>query len=273
MPDASRLSLWERFLAAVKRSDTEAVVGLLASSPEFPLLRDRSGRTPLHVAAQYARESIVALLLQKAAQSDAEDHNHAMPLDLVPVPEAPDTASTRTVALLLKSGAGADGGTQLPFSAKCVLSLEPSEAGHDASGTVAGVAVQQVVRLLVEHGADPNAQDDQGNTLFLTAVRRGHVALAQELLRLGADAKAVNDEGQNALHLLATGPQAARTGALADQLRAAGLVVTTPDGSGKTPLQLAKESENWGFAAYLAQHGARKSGASPGSRPPAKQKP
>lgn len=59
------------------------------------------------------------------------------------------------------------------------------------------------VRLLLDHGADPNAIDGAGSTVLHTAVQRGHHDIVRELLRYNADPSSVDRLGWLPLHYAA----------------------------------------------------------------------
>jgi hypothetical protein len=58
-----------------------------------------------------------------------------------------------------------------------------------------------VAKLLLEHGADPNAQDKHGNTPLHDAAFEGHVGIIKLLLDHGADPTAKNKDGDTPLDL------------------------------------------------------------------------
>jgi hypothetical protein len=58
-----------------------------------------------------------------------------------------------------------------------------------------------VVRLLLEHGADPNVRDDSHDTLLHGVSQRGHVEIARMLLKYGADANSRDHLNRTPLHL------------------------------------------------------------------------
>lgn len=257
-PTPRTLNLFERFTQAVRNSSEETARALLAEHPELLVAQGPEGRTVLHVAAQYARVPIVKLLLDAGADPNAQSWLRAMPIDVVPMPGGPDTPPVRTLELLLQRKARAEGGTAVPPLVRCILAMNPNTSTTDESTTAEGEGVKQVAQLLIAAGADPNLRDDQGYTLFLTALRRGHCSLARLLLRLGSDPKAVTRKGETAFHLL--GERVGTPGAMVivDVLVKAGCDLNTPDAEGKTAYERANLARNTAFAEFLAKRGARK---------------
>ena len=55
---------------------------------------------------------------------------------------------------------------------------------------------EEAARILLQHGADPNAANPQGHTALLEAVAGGHHALTQLVLQAGADPNQCNQQGR-----------------------------------------------------------------------------
>lgn len=60
---------------------------------------------------------------------------------------------------------------------------------------------QQIVKLLLNAGANVNAQDQFGNTAILFAARSGHLEIVEILLQAGADIFQTSKNGKTALSL------------------------------------------------------------------------
>ena len=103
-----------------------------------------------------------------------------------------------------------------------------------------------VVRLLLEHGADLTAPCGDGSAQLHEASREGREDVTHLLLEDGADVAAQNDYGFTPLHV-------ASSGEVARLLLAHGADVTTRDKYGFTPLH---RSMNVEFTRSLLEHGA-----------------
>ncbi|KAK7177745.1 ankyrin repeat protein [Paraphaeosphaeria sporulosa] len=93
----------------------------------------------------------------------------------------------------------------------------------------------EVIRWLLDSGADVNAKDPDGLTALRRAASRGNMAVMKRLLNGGADINAKDNEGQTALHLAASQWHEALVGWLLDG-RAD---VNTKDNDGLTALHRA----------------------------------
>ena len=62
----------------------------------------------------------------------------------------------------------------------------------------ASVGNRDMVRLLLEHGADPNARQERGFVALHTAALHGDIAMGKILIEHGADPRAASDDGKTA---------------------------------------------------------------------------
>ena len=158
-------------------------------------------------------------------------------------------------------------GTPLHYAAFCglrdvvkFLALEHSEDVNSRSFTGGETPLHlnsragcvDVTRLLIEHGANVAAQDDDGWTPLHRASERGHVALAQLLIEHGADVAARDEDGWTPLHWASSGGHVD----LARLLTEHGTNAAAQDGDGWTPLHWASEAGHVDLARLLIERGA-----------------
>lgn len=103
--------------------------------------------------------------------------------------------------------------------------LRASFKGHDA-----------VVRLLLEHGANPNIQDLWGNTPLFWAAMFDRIPIVEVLVQYGADISHDSRDGSTPLHV-ACRWQRERSAVL---LAECGADIDDIDGEGRTALQYAE---------------------------------
>lgn|GEM_PF-2330495 len=109
------------------------------------------------------------------------------------------------------------------------------------------------LREAVEHGADINAPGSyQGFTALHLAIVKGDATLFDEILRLGANPRAVAHGGMHAL-LLATAYKAQP--AILERIAATGIDLTAPNLDGFTALHGAAEIDNAAIVPWLVAQG------------------
>ena len=115
-----------------------------------------------------------------------------------------------------------------------------------------------MAKLLLEHGADARAAEDDGVTALMLAARGGRGAVAWLLLQHGADVAAASNNGSTALMWAAVGGHEA----VARLLLQHGADVAAAEDDGSTALMSAAQSGHEAVAQLLLQHGADVAAAS-----------
>jgi ankyrin repeat protein len=176
---------WISELPALVRA---AAQGNISETPDLlrtgsdPNEADEDGWTALHAAAVFNHLRIVKLLLQAGAAVDTRSHGDFTPLLNAARAEAPVAA-----ALL---NAGAD-----PAAQEAGLGRRPLDRFAEYANAPA-------VQLLLDAGAEVDAQDFSGQTALIAAAEAGGTECVELLLRAGAN-PAVTCEGQTASSLAA----------------------------------------------------------------------
>ena len=106
-----------------------------------------------------------------------------------------------------------------------------------------------IVEILVDKGANVNVQDDKGRTPLMIHAEKGNLAIVSYLVAHGADVHRKDTAGQTALRL---------TGCLTivEILVDGGANVNVQDDKGRTPLMIHAGKSNKDIVSYLIAHGA-----------------
>ena len=150
--------------AAVGR--TERVAELLDADPELVSAWASDGFTALHLAAYFRHPETARLLVDRGAPVDVVARNEQ--LRVTPLQSAAAAREGDTVALLLERGANPNA---------------RHEGGFTVLHTVAQNGDEQLIRLLLSHGADAALAADDGRTAADFARDAGHTNLAALLAR------------------------------------------------------------------------------------------
>ncbi|XP_065914617.1 uncharacterized protein [Dysidea avara] len=175
-------------------------------------------RTPLMIAAEYNRQDVVKMLLNKGADLNARDEWERTPLMI-----AAEYNRQDVVKMLLNKGADLNARDERGRSA---LSIALWEGNEELAGA------------LITAGADIKITDNAGNTMLMCAAEGGCTKVASDLLNTGSiDINAVNKRGRSALSIaLEEGNEE-----LAGALITAGADIKITDIAGNTMLMCAAE--------------------------------
>lgn len=100
----------------------------------------------------------------------------------------------------------------------------------------------ELVKYLIEHGADVNAEDKDGDNVVHKACYSPDYRVFQYLLNSGMNAKARNSIGSTALHVLAL-HEIQGNEVILDTLLSIGIDINDTGGAGSTPLMVATNSQ------------------------------
>lgn len=168
------------FNEAIKRDDYLTVEALIGAGSDVNA-KDKSGETPLHLAAVRGYPDITSLLITEGANVNARDGR-----ELTPLHAAAWGGHKETVALLIDKGAYINAIDENGLTPLHVSALTGSN---------------ETIVLLIDNGAEINARNKDGMTPLHVAAFVGQKEAAELLIDKGADVNAKNKEGVTPLQM------------------------------------------------------------------------
>lgn len=198
---------------AAVRGRTTRIAELLSKDPSAVQFTD-DGASALHWASGEGFEATVALLLERGAIADARAWDESTPLHWAALKDR-----ARTVEILAPRYAEAD--------------VRDNRLRTPLFEACRGCARPEIVRLLLNSGANPNAKDDEGATPLQHLAFHGELEALRMLVESGADVNARGFRGATALHWAVDGRRFEIVRFLLDH----GAAVSARDDDNRTPLQ------------------------------------
>ena len=195
----------DEFFSAIHDNDRARVEQLLAADPKLAKSHNSNGVSALMQARYEGRHEIVELLRTKAGDTDI--------FEAATLGDVARLRELLTGSADLAKSYSADGFTALhlaTFFGQLETAAELLGHGADVNAIATNnmrVAVinsaaasgrADVVRLVLQAGADPNARQMMGYTALHAAAARDNVEMVKDLLDAGADPSLTNDEGKTA---------------------------------------------------------------------------
>ncbi|XP_067003505.2 ankyrin repeat domain-containing protein 17 isoform X3 [Anabrus simplex] len=209
------------------------IVRLLIAHGADVNAQSSSGNTPLMYACAGGHEEVVHTLLESGA--NVEDHNEN---GHTPLMEAASAGHVGVAKILLEHGAG--------------INTHSNEFKESALTLACYKGHLDMVRFLLEAGADQEHKTDEMHTALMEASMDGHVEVARLLLDSGAQVNMPTDSFESPLTLAACGGHVD----LAMLLIERGANIEEVNDEGYTPLMEAAREGHEEMVALLLSQGA-----------------
>jgi ankyrin repeat protein len=193
--------------------------------------RTKSDLTPLHYAAERGNSEIVALLIEKGASVNAPTKS-----DLTPLHYAAEKGSSETIAVLIEKGASVDATTK--------NDLTPLHYAAERGNS-------EIVALLIEKGASVDTTTRSDLTPLHYAAQSGNFETVAVLIEKGASVDALADDLSPLHYAFQSGYSK-----IIDLLIEKGTSVNALENDELTPLHHAALSGNLKKVALLIKEGA-----------------
>lgn len=186
----------EALFKAVVEGDQAEIAALLAKGADINA-RDKAKRTPILVAAQQNRLDIVRYLAEQGADINAQDNKSFNPFihgcihNQLPLVKLMVELGTDLTCLTRFGGNGLTPAAEKGYEEVVKFLLENTDINVNLTNTVGwtalieaiilndgGEKMQRIVRLLLEHDADPRMTDEWGVPPLELAKRKGYHEIA-----------------------------------------------------------------------------------------------
>lgn len=218
---------------AVRRGDQQAVRQMISADRSLLAAKDSDGSPPLNVAAQAGNLEMTKLLIDLGADVKLGDNENSNALHVAAI-----GGNTAVIDLLVAKGI---------------------DVNEDPLMNAAGMGRRDVVRILLDKGADPKYCINGFFTALVASFWHPDVEVVRMLLAAGADATLVTPEAGCVLHRAAMGHNLPVE--IARMLVDAGADVNVKNGEGVTPLLVACDKGSTDIAKFFVSKGADASAA------------
>lgn len=195
---------------AIKNGNFDVVQSLLIAETD-PNCQDKSGNTPLSIAAQHGHANILRLLHENGAILPSHDRLKLLlnrvimsgPVEVVDflIQRQPDVIKDYTFLTELTHVAcrlGPSGVVKLLVSLGATVTTR-SVLGDTLIHESARNARVETISLLIKEGLDVNAKNFSGETALYLAAQNGSIEAVNLLLHAGADVNTCTNDGTTAL--------------------------------------------------------------------------
>uniref|UniRef100_A0A671R2H8 Ankyrin-1-like n=1 Tax=Sinocyclocheilus anshuiensis TaxID=1608454 RepID=A0A671R2H8_9TELE len=253
-PNTRALNGFTPLHIACKKNHMRVMDLLLKHSASLEAVTE-SGLTPLHVSSFMGHLNIVKILMQKGASPHASNVKVETPLHM-----ASRAGHCEVAEFLLQNAAPVDAKAKVVtvICLKCMtyrkrdIKLYFHQDDQTPLHCAARMGHNEMVKLLLEHKANPNSTTTAGHTSLHIASREGHAQTASILLDMNAQLTKMTKVGLTPLHVAVHH----NNFDVVNLLLSKGGSPHSAARNGYTPLHIASKQNQVEVASSLLQHGA-----------------
>lgn len=217
----------QELYSAVINGDVDKVRKLVRDKDILDLVDDK-GMSVVHYAIKCDEMEILDILIANGADVNLKDKDGIAPLHL-----ASGLKNVDAVRMLIDANAGVNDTDNWDFTPLHSAVLNCKDGKHD------NTASKEIVKILVENGADSDAINIMGHTPLIDAVCAGNYSAIQGFIEAGVYLETKDNDGRTALvYAISRGDEKA-----IEMLIDAGCDVMVKDDEGKVALRYAKDEK------------------------------
>jgi ankyrin repeat protein len=187
---------WTAFYFACSHGNDAQIVKLLLGAGAGPNERNARGETPLMWLGWGERTENFKALIAAGTDVNARDNDGRTALMISAARFFPGE-----IKLLLDARADVTAKDKNGWNALMHASasrFRREEIGAHGDGFIVWLKATKIIEDLISKGTDPNAQNEDGETALMLAIKAGNAHFAETLLAIGANAGLKNKKGKTA---------------------------------------------------------------------------
>jgi len=221
-----------------ENGDVKSAASLIAAGADVSYTVPRASSTLL-IAVTANKHEVAKLLVEKGAAVTAKD-----PTGTTPLHTAAELGDIEMVKLLIAKGADVNAATVPRQGDRKGILQRPPTGQQTPLMIAARVNRPDIMKVLVEAGANPKLHATDGSTLLMAASSGGHIESVKYAFELDPDIKAMTDRKETVMHSAMIGTRRYATEAEVTEmvkfLAEHGAELDPMDIDNRTPIALAK---------------------------------